>query len=270
VGQLAAGLAHEINTPMQYISDNLHYVKTSLDRMWPLLQMLQQISKSNETNQWRDEIRDELDQAKLDIAIEELPQALTDMEEGVTQVARVVRAMRDFSHSDAIERTTYDINQALETVIIVARNEWKYHADVVTDFDPMLPEISALAGELNQVLLNLLVNAAQAIEARVSTFEAGKGLISIRTRFDEENCYVELQDTGGGIPKSIQNRVFDPFFTTKEVGKGTGQGLAVAYQVVVKKHRGAIWFDVEEGVGTTFFIRLPRQSGNGLCGVELD
>jgi signal transduction histidine kinase len=178
--------------------------------------------------------------------------------------------MREFSHSEAIERTSYDINRALETVVIVARNEWKYYADVETDLAPQLPQISALAGELNQVFLNLLVNAAQAIESRVAGCAGTKGTISIRTRFDETNCYVELQDTGAGIPKSIQTRVFDPFFTTKEVGKGTGQGLAVAYQVVVKKHGGAIWFEAEEGVGTTFYIRLPRETRYDVGAVELD
>jgi len=189
---------------------------------------------------------------------EEIPQAIDQSLEGLERIAKIVRSMKEFSHPGMDEKTPIDINQAIETTINVSRNEWKYHADIETDLDPGLPNVSCLPGEINQVLLNLIVNAAHAIVNVVG--ESGdKGLIRISTRLDGAWAEIRVSDTGTGIPEEIKQRIFDPFFTTKMVGKGTGQGLAIAYSVVVDKHGGVIDLESEEGKGTTFIISLPLE-----------
>jgi signal transduction histidine kinase len=150
------------------------------------------------------------------------------------------------------------LNHAIESTITVARNEWKYVADLETDFDPALPQILCLPGEFNQVILNLVVNAAHAIAAVIQQGGPEKGKIKVQTRSCSEWAEIRIQDTGSGIPEEIRGRVFDPFFTTKEIGKGTGQGLAIARSVIVDKHGGSIHFETENGKGTTFIIRLPK------------
>lgn len=170
-------------------------------------------------------------------------------------MAKIVRAMKEFSHPDSAEKTATDLNRAIESTITVALNEWKYVSDVATEFDDQLPAVVCYPGDINQVVLNLIVNAAHAIKEKVK--DGDKGRITVRTRMLGDDAEISVSDTGGGIPEAIRGRVFDPFFTTKEVGKGTGQGLALAYTVVVKKHGGKIWFETEVGKGTTFFISLP-------------
>ena len=150
-----------------------------------------------------------------------------------------------------------DLNRAIETTVTISRHEWKYVAEVSTQLDPTLPLVPCLGGEINQVLLNLVVNAAHAIADLPKNEEAGLGTITISTRIDGDWVEISVADTGTGIPLDIRERVFDPFFTTKDVGRGTGQGLMLAHAVVVKKHGGKIWFDSEVGKGTTFFVRLP-------------
>jgi signal transduction histidine kinase len=166
--------------------------------------------------------------------------------------------MKEFSHPGVKERTQLDLNRAIQSTITVARNEWKYVADLETEFDPALPLISCQPGEFNQVILNLIVNAAHAIADVIGKGSAKKGTILVRTLNCPEWAEVRIQDTGTGIPAKVRDRVFDPFFTTKEIGKGTGQGLAIARSVVVEKHGGSIHFETEEGKGTTFIIRLPH------------
>jgi len=180
------------------------------------------------------------------------------MQEGVNRVAGIVRAMKRFSHPGPAEKIPTDIHQAIESTILVSRNEWKYVADLTTDFDPELPPVPCIAGEFNQVLLNLIVNATHAI-ADVVKGSGGKGGIRISTRKKGDSAEIRVSDTGAGIPEAIQSKVFDPFFTTKGVGKGTGQGLAIAHSVIVQKHRGTIKFESETGKGTTFVIQLPLE-----------
>jgi signal transduction histidine kinase len=163
--------------------------------------------------------------------------------------------MKEFSHPDSAEKTAADLNKAIESTITVARNEWKYVAEVVTEFDETLPAVVCYPGDINQVILNLVVNAAHAIKDKVK--EGEKGRITVGTRTRGEFAEISIADTGTGIPEAIHTRIFDPFFTTKEVGKGTGQGLSLAHAVVVKKHAGKIWFETKMGMGTTFFIDLP-------------
>jgi signal transduction histidine kinase len=186
---------------------------------------------------------------------EEIPKALSQALSGVQRVARIVQAMKDFSHPGTESKTPIDLNRAIESTLTVCRNEWKYVAELETDLDASLPAVSCLPGEFNQVILNIVVNAAHAIADQAKDGE--KGVIRVTTRRVNDRVEIRISDTGTGIPESARGRVFDPFFTTKEVGKGTGQGLAIARSVVVDKHQGEIFFETEMGKGTTFIIRLP-------------
>jgi two-component system, NtrC family, sensor kinase len=195
--------------------------------------------------------------ADLDYLSQEIPQALQQSLDGVNRVAKIVRAMKEFSHPGSEEKKPVDLNHALETTITVARNEWKYVAEVELRFDATLPLVPGLPGELNQVFLNLLVNAAQAIgEMNGAEMEAKRRII-VSTGRSEGWAEIRIADQGPGIPESIRHRLFEPFFTTKQVGKGTGQGLAIAHDVIVKKHRGQLFVESELGKGSTFVIRLP-------------
>jgi signal transduction histidine kinase len=187
----------------------------------------------------------------------EIPRAIEQSLDGIERVAKIVRAMKDFSHPGSEEKKSIDINQAIETTITVARNEWKYVADVETHFDSNLPLVLCHAGEFNQVILNLLINAAQAIAQALEGGSQGKGKIVVSTTCDQDWAEISISDTGAGIPEAVRSRVFEPFFTTKPVGKGTGQGLALAHTAIVRRHGGKIWFDSELGKGTTFYIRMP-------------
>ena len=261
IGQLAAGIAHEINTPIQYVGDNTSFLKDCWDLLARLLATAQKL---------RDEVTpgtvpastieafDRCSQAAdVDYLSREFPRAIEQTMEGVQRVSRIVCAMKEFSHPGTQEKRTIDLNRAIETVITISRNEWKYIANVETLLDPNLPLVPCLAGEISQVLLNLVVNAAHAIAEVPSKQGSGLGTILLSTRRDGEWVEFSVADTGAGIPDQVRERVFDPFFTTKEVGKGTGQGLMLAHSVVVKKHGGRIWFDSEVGRGTTFYVRLP-------------
>jgi PAS domain S-box-containing protein len=260
VGRLAAGIAHEINTPIQFIGDNTRFLQDSFRDTLEMIAKYEQIydeaakgSPNPGPIRELDAIRQKIEWSYLRV---EIPKAMEQALDGVNRVATIVRAMKEFSHVDrSAEKTAADLNKALESTLIVARNEVKYVADVQTDFGPLPPVICHL-GDLNQVFLNLLVNAAHAI-AEAAGPNGEKGLITLRTTCDDEFVTVSIQDSGTGIPEAVRGKVFDPFFTTKEVGKGTGQGLALARAVVVDKHGGTLTFETQMGKGTTFFVRLP-------------
>jgi PAS domain S-box-containing protein len=262
VGQLAAGIAHEINTPTQYIGDNVRFLKEAFQELGSLLGKYERLLSAAKSNTLSPDAVQEIAAAVegTDAAylLEEIPKAIEQTLEGVTRVATLVSAMKEFSHPGTKEKVPLDLNHAIESTITVARNEWKYVADLETDFDPSLPQISCQAGEFNQVILNLIVNAAHAIADVIAKGEVTKGLIKIQTRNYPECAEIRIQDTGMGIPEGARSRIFDPFFTTKAIGKGTGQGLAIAHSVVVDKHEGSIQFETEDGKGTTFIIRLPH------------
>jgi len=261
IGQLAAGIAHEINTPMQYVGDNVRFLEDCFADLLGLLRVhgrfLQQASRGPVSGELLAETAGAVEQADVEYLVEEIPRAIQQSLEGVSRITKIVRAMRDFSHPGVEAKTAVDINKAIDNTITICRNEWKYVSEMQTDYDADLPPVPCLPGEINQVLLNLIINAAHAIGEVVGDGSEGKGTITVSTRRDGEWAEIRVRDTGCGIPEAARDRVFQPFFTTKEVGKGTGQGLAIAHSVIVNKHGGTIAFETEVGKGTTFIIRLP-------------
>jgi PAS domain S-box-containing protein len=269
VGQLAAGIAHEINTPVQYIGDNVRFLKDTFDEFILLNGVYARLLAAVRTAEVTPQLLQEISQAveKVDVAyiLKEIPKAIEQTQEGISRVSALVGAMKEFSHPGIGEKIPLDLNHAIESTIIVARNEWKYVAEMKVDLDATLPLVSCLPGEFNQVVLNMIVNAAHAIADVAANGGPEKGLITIRTRSLPAFVEIRIQDTGAGVPEKIRTRIFDPFFTTKEIGKGTGQGLAIARSVVVDKHQGTIDFETEEGNGTTFIIRLPCETSQSSC-----
>jgi two-component system NtrC family sensor kinase len=261
IGQLAAGIAHEINSPTQFIGDNLFFIQEVFNDLLGLLGQYNSLLEAARGQPFAQSLAAEIEKTiqTIDLADlkKEIPQSITQALSGVKRVAKIVQAMKDFSHPGIDTKMPIDLNRAIESTLTVCRNEWRYVADVQTDFDPDLPPVSCLPGEFNQAILNIVVNAAHAIADK--TGGKAKGLISVRTRHKEgDKVEIRISDTGTGIPVAARGRVFDPFFTTKEVGKGTGQGLAIARSVVVDKHQGEISFETELGEGTTFIISLPQ------------
>jgi signal transduction histidine kinase len=261
IGQLAAGVAHEINTPIQYIGDNIRFLKESFVDISSLLgqyQWLLQTAKSGAVpSKCVAEVENVVKKTDLAYISEQIPAAIRESLQGIARVVEIVRAMREFSHPGVGEKTAIDINRAIESTITMARNEWKYVAEIEMDLDSGLPLVPCLPGEFNQAILNVLVNAAHAIADAGGNGANGKGLITVATRQAGDWVEIRIGDTGPGIPEEIRPRIFDLFFTTKEVGRGTGQGLAIAHNVIVEKHDGVITFETEVGKGTTFIIRLP-------------
>ncbi len=263
VGRLAAGVAHEINTPVQFVSDSVSFVREAMDDLTEIVDKYRDLRNAtqNEDNMGAGvaaaakAAEEAEDDADLDYILENAPVAQDRARDGLGRVAAIVRSMKEFAHPDRKEMTQVDLNQAIQSTLVIATNEYKYVAEIETGFSE-LPPVNCYAGEINQVVLNLIVNAAHAI-GDVVKGTANKGRITVATRAHEDFVEIAIADTGKGIPVEVRSRIFDPFFTTKEVGKGTGQGLAIARSVIVDKHGGTLTFDTEIGRGTTFYIRLP-------------
>ena len=265
VGQLAAGIAHEINTPTQFVSDNARFLQKAFPKLQDLLARYRQLLDACRAGPGPAELLDDLEgairKAKLYYLLEQIPEALNDSLEGLERVTRIVQAMKDFSHPGQQGMCAADLNKAIESTVTVARSEWKYVADMVLDLDPSLPLVQCMLGDFNQVILNIVVNAAHAIAEMVGDGSQGKGKITVATRHKDGQVEIRISDTGTGIPEEHRHKVFDHFFTTKKVGKGTGQGLTIARQVIVEKHKGSLTFETETGKGTTFIIQLPIEQG---------
>lgn len=263
IGRLAAGIAHEINTPTQFITDNAHFLTNTFSDLTKVLEAartLRDAAKNEPALAASAEQFTSIEQAvELNYLLTEIPSTLKQSLDGLGRVARIVRSLKEFSHPSNAHRGATDLNRVIATAITVSRHEWKYVAEVVTDLSPDLPPVPCVVDEFNQVILNLLVNAAHAIESaqQQKNTPGNQGTITVRTRLDGKWALVEIEDTGTGIPDEIRERIFDPFFTTKPVGKGTGQGLTIVQNVIVKNHHGTIDVTSAIGRGTVFHIRLP-------------
>ena len=254
VGQLAAGIAHEINTPAQFVGDSISFLADSYHDVLVLIATYRTLIARGSDGD-REEARLAEGDADLTYLVDSMPAALERARDGMSRITTIVRAMKDFAHPGAQSKRPGDLNKAIEMTLIIARNEYKYVADVDTSLGE-LPAVMCLVGDMNQVFLNLLVNAAHAIADRAGP-DGPKGKISVRTSCEGNTARIEIEDTGCGIPEGIRERIFEPFFTTKAVGRGTGQGLAIARSIVVDKHGGTLTFESDLGKGTTFIIRLP-------------
>jgi signal transduction histidine kinase len=256
IGQLAAGIAHEINTPAQYLSDNLQFLRDVFVSLFAYVDEVQAVCRNGLSPEHALRLTSAAESLDLEFARDNAPRALEEASQGIARITEIVSAMKEFSRPGSREKEPVDLNKALASSITMAQSEWKGPCEVKTELARDLPAIVCRAAEMNQVFLNLIVNAAQAIADAVGDSGA-KGVISISTRRDADMVEVRIRDTGNGIPGEIRDRVFDPFFTTKEVGRGTGQGLSVARSIVVDKHGGELSFQTEPGKGTTFLVRLP-------------
>jgi PAS domain S-box-containing protein len=262
VGTLAAGIAHEINTPVQFVNDSTIFLRDAVRDLFDVIKKLQEVRHLAERAPATPELSAALiaateSQASADLPylLENVPAACERCVDGLQRIATIVRSMKEFAHPSQRDMAAVDLNRAIQNTLVIARNEYKYVADVETAFGD-LPPVNCFVNDINQVVLNLVVNAAHAVSDAVKG-TSRRGSIAIETRLDGEDVVISIRDTGTGIPAAIRARIFDPFFTTKEVGKGTGQGLALVWRVIKEKHGGDITVDSTVGEGTTFRVRLP-------------
>ncbi|MDX2505657.1 MAG: ATP-binding protein [Gammaproteobacteria bacterium] len=263
VGQLAAGIAHEINTPIQFVGDNTRFLQDSFEDLIGLVAVYEEMANAANEGKALPELvakaRALSEEVEVDYLAEEVPSAISQSLEGIERVSKIVRSMKDFSHPGTDNLENIDLNDAIDSTINVSRNEWKYVAEMVTEFDSTLTVVPCFLGELNQVILNMIVNAAHAIkDSRNETDPLGT--ITISTKLSNDNAEIRISDSGCGMTEDVRKRVFEPFYTTKGVGAGTGQGLAIAYAVIVEKHKGDVSVESEPGKGTTFIIDLPMNT----------
>jgi len=261
IGRLSAGIAHEVNTPIQFIGDNLRFLESSFGEMVVLLGRFRSLLDSEEfkglSSDLAKEIVEETKRLDFDFLMDEIPQAINQSLDGVNRVSSIVRAMKEFSHPGSTDMEPVNLNKAVESTLMVSRNEWKYVATLETSLSEALPMIPCLPGEIKQVILNIVLNAAYAIAEKRTNPNTPKGTLRVVTRMENPYAVVEIRDDGTGIRADIREKIFEPFFTTKGVGKGTGQGLAIAYDVIVNKHHGRIEVESEEGKGSAFILKIP-------------
>ena len=264
IGQLAAGIAHEINTPTQFVGDNTRFFQ---DTFKDLIQIIREyeglIAKAKSRSLTEAHIaaaEKRIEEIDLPYLEEEIPIALQHTLKGVDRITKIVQAMKIFSHPGMAVKEPTDINTEIEKTITITRNEWKYVAEMKTDFDSTMPLVPCYRAELNQVILNMIVNAAHAIAEANQDKASQRGTIHIRTYHRDNWAKIRISDTGAGIPDDIRHKIFDLFFTTKGPGKGSGQGLSICHSVIVEKHKGTLDLESQVGKGTTFIIGLPMEA----------
>lgn len=262
IGQLAAGIAHELNNPIHFVSANFDMLQECVDDFRVMLQayrnFISGLELSAASRRALEGLKEQEESMQLAVALDDLDQLFDESREGFQRISWIIKSMRDFSRtSQSGEFSSLDLNKGIADSLMITKNEYKYHADVVTDFGK-IPRISCIPQQINQVILNLIVNAAQSI---ASLQRRPRGEIRIRTWQDGAHVCCSVGDNGPGIPAEYRNRVFEPFFTTKEAGKGTGLGLSISYDIVVHKHGGSLSVDCPTGGGTIFTIRLPQHPG---------
>lgn len=263
IGQLSAGIAHEINTPAQFVGDNITFLARAFKPLEALADhcrnLVDTLGRGTVTPKQLEVTKTAIRKARLDILLDEIPRSLEQAAEGLVRISTIVRAMKEFSHPSGGQKLPVNLNESILTTLTVARSEWRYVTEVETELDPDLPLAPCVRDEVNQVILNLIVNAAHAMSDRLAADDRPR-LIVISTHKRPDAVELRVRDTGCGIPEAVQGRMFEPFFTTKGVGRGTGQGLAIAHAVIVEKHGGTITCESTLGVGTTFIVTLPLQT----------
>jgi len=266
IGQLAAGIAHEINTPVQFVNDNVRFFEDAFhdisDVIENYIKLIALLGQDEKYSDMLKRIRQFSEEIELEYLMEEIPPAIEQSLDGLSKIAKIVMSMKDFAHSSGGNKEQVDLNKVIESTSILARNEYKYTAELELDLSSQLPLVNCDPDEMNQVILNMLVNSAHAIEEAGGVENGKKGKIYISSRYRDNHVLIEIQDTGAGISEENLSRIFDPFFTTKEVGKGSGQGLAISHQIIEEKHGGEIRVNSETGKGTSFIIKLPVEKRN--------
>ncbi len=260
VGRLAAGIAHEINTPTQYVLANVQFLEDSHKDVADIMVKVEEAAEKGADNindLLIESIKEQIEEADWEFLKEEIPESIKQSSEGLRRISNIVRAMKQFSHPSGENPEFNDINDAIKNTVSVASNEWKYVADVQLELAEDLPNVPCFLDELNQVILAMIVNSSHAIEAKYGKDADEKGTITLATRFTDENAIITLEDDGNGMPNNVAEKVFDPFFTTKAVNEGTGQGLAIAHNIIVDRHHGSISVQSQQGEGTVFIITLP-------------
>jgi len=259
VGQLASGIAHEINTPIQFVGDSISFLEQSFRDVQQLMSLYRNsipaVTGNPEYEQALRDIQDMEDHIELGFLEDQVPKSFDRVADGISRVSSIVNAMRNFAHPDRKEKQAADINQMLMNTLTIAHNTYKYVADLETELQE-LPAVVCHRGNLNQAFLNIIVNAAHAIEEKFGIDEK-KGRITVKSASEDDRVWVSISDTGSGIPEKHHDRIYDPFFTTKEPGMGTGQGLSISRKIVVDQHGGSMHFETSPGKGTTFFIQIP-------------
>jgi|GEM_PF-874260 len=258
IGVMASGIAHEINTPLQYVMGNTNFVKENLDQLITVMidmrKKMETITCANikETLHSIDKTVNDLD---IDFITEEIPLAINGCMEGLDRISTIVTSVKRFSHPDSDSFKAINVNKEIANTITISKNEWKSIALLTSEFGENIPSLHCIPSDFNQVMLNLIINASHAIEERYGSLNCN-GLIHIKTLYENHNIVVSVTDNGSGIKGSIQKKIFNPFFTTKDVGKGTGMGLSIVLKII-EKHKAKIWFETKEGEGTTFFVEFP-------------
>lgn len=256
VGQLAAGIAHEINTPSQFISDNLTFLQESVGEILELIKVVNERVDKEKRSAFTADLKTLIEAVDMSYLAKEIPSALLQSYEGIMSVSKIVRAMKDYAHPEQSFKLV-NINMSVESTIIVSSSEWKYSSKIERIFDDNLPMVECVAGDINQVILNIIINAAHSITEKYNESNEISGKITVQTKKMKNNIVIEIADNGNGMTEDIQNKIFDHFFTTKDVGKGTGQGLSIAHRLIVEKHQGVIEVESTLGEGSIFRIVLP-------------